>query len=206
MNESWRERWQKGRIGWHEPEGNRSLQRHWCGSGLKILVPLCGKSVDMLWLAKQGNKVTGIEVSEIAIREFLDENRLEYRQSADGSRFEAQGPAITLVCRDYLDFDDCRFDAHYDRGALVAMPPEHRAAYAAHTGSLLCEDPVQLVITVEYDQQVVDGPPYSVMPDEVLSYWPQLKRIDAYDDIDNCPPKFRDKGLTEMIEAVWRRG
>jgi len=61
----------------------------------------------------------------------------------------------------------------------------------------------QFVITLEYDQTVADGPPFSVSSTELLSYWPDLVRFDSHDDIENGPPKFRDAGLTEMVEVIW---
>lgn len=204
MNETWLERWQQGRIGWHETSGNRSLKRHWRGAGLRVLVPLCGKSVDMLWLARQGNEVTGVEVSEIAARDFFKDNGLQYRRSANGARYRATDLPVSIICGDYLAFDETGFDAHYDRGALVALPAGTRARYAAHTTARLAANPVQLVITLEYAQACVDGPPYSVPSDEVLSYWPALTRVDAYDDIQNAPPKFCAAGLEELTEVVWR--
>lgn len=204
MNETWIDRWQEGRIGWHEAHGNRSLQRYWRGGGLRVLVPLCGKSVDMLWLARQGNEVTGVDVSDIAAREFFVDNDLRCERSADGTRYTATDLPVTIVCGDYFAFVETGFDAHYDRGALVALPAERRPRYAAHTAARLTADPVQLVITLEYQQSCVDGPPYSVSEDEVLSYWPLLTRVDACDDIANAPPKFRDAGLAAMTEVVWR--
>jgi hypothetical protein len=62
----------------------------------------------------------------------------------------------------------------------------------------------QFVITLEYDQTMADGPPFCVPPAELLSYWPELIRLDAQDDIENAPPKFIDAGLSEMIEVIWR--
>jgi len=118
--------------------------------------------------------------------------------------YQAQDHPITVYCGDYFEFNGGPFDAHFDRGALIALPAELRPAYAAHTSSLLSRSPEQLVITLEYDQVVAAGPPFSVRGDEVCSYWPTLQRIDAYDDIENGPPKFRDAGLREMIEVIWR--
>lgn len=206
MNDAWLERWREGRIGWHEAQGNRSLVRHWRGTGRKVLVPLCGKTVDMLWLARQGNEVTGVEVSDIAVREFFDENDLGCERSADGRRYTATELPVTIACMDYFDFDETGFDAHYDRGALVALPAARRRAYAAHTSERLVADPARLVITLEYEQQRVDGPPYSVGPEELHSYWPSLTRVEVRDDIGNAPPKFRDAGLTRLTEVVWQSG
>lgn len=205
-HESWLERWREGRIGWHEADGNRSLKRYWRGSGMRVLVPFCGKSADMLWLAQRGNEVTGVEVSDIAAREFFADHDLRCERSADGTRYTATDLPVAIVCSDYFAFDDTGFNAHYDRGALVALPAELRTRYAAHTTARLGANPVQLVITLEYEQSRVDGPPYSVSPDEVHTYWPLLERVDAYDDIANAPPKFRDAGLAAMTEVVWQSG
>ncbi len=205
MNENWLERWQEGRIGWHEPEGNASLQKYWTVSGKRVLVPLCGKTRDLIWLARQDNEVVGVELSELAVRALFDENDIAY-SIIDGAQtaYVAAEHAITIYCGDYFDFSDGPFDAYYDRGALVAMPPNLRARYVEHTRSLLAPDAAKLLISLEYDESVATGPPFSVPADEIHSYWPGLERVAAHDDIDNGPPKFREAGLDEMIEVVWR--
>lgn len=205
MHEEWLERWQIGRTGWHEPGGNRNLQKYWRARGKRVLVPLCGKSPDLLWLEAQGNDVVGIELSEIAVLGFFDDNRLEYER-CDGvlTEYRALTRRIRLYCGDYFEFESGVFDAHYDRGALVALDSELRARYARHTSSLLTDDAEQLVITVDYDQSVCDGPPFSLAEEEIISYWPRLQRIASIDDTANAPPKFLDAGLKHMDEVVWR--
>lgn len=205
MAEAWLERWQEGRIGWHEDAGNASLRKHWRASGRTVLVPLCGKSVDLVWLAAQGNRVIGVELSQIAVEAFFAEQQLDFKIT-DGAlrRFDATAADITIYCGDFMELDDVRCDAHYDRGALVALTSELRPGYAAHVRSLLTDDAEQLVITLGYDQAVANGPPFSIGDDEVLGYWPRLERVDRYDDTPNAPPKFLDAGLTEIVETVWR--
>lgn len=205
MAEAWLERWREGRIGWHEDAGNASLQKHWRASGRTVLVPLCGKSVDLLWLAAQGNRVVGVEVSQLAVEAFFAEQQLDFTVS-DGplQRFEALGADITILCGDFMELAGVRYDAHYDRGALVALSADLRPGYAAHVRSLLTDDAEQLVITLGYDQSVAKGPPFSISDDEVLGYWPGLERIDCYDDTVNAPPKFLEAGLDEVTETVWR--
>lgn len=205
MNEHWLERWQEGRIGWHEPQGNSSLQKHWTASGKRVLVPLCGKTRDLVWLARQGNEVVGVELSELAVKAFFDENDIAY-SIVEGSlpAYVAEEHSITIHCGDYFQFSEGPFDAHYDRGALVAMPPNLRDRYVEHTRSLLSAEASQLIISLEYDDSIATGPPFPVPAAEILQYWPDLARVDAYDDIENGPPKFREAGLDEMIEVVWR--
>lgn len=205
MANQWIERWQQGNTGWHELEGNAPLKQHWRGTGKHVLVPFCGKSRDLLWLEEQGNKVAGVELSELAIASFFDENELEYTVR-DGvlKVFQAKTRQITIYCGDYFALQTKPFDAHFDRGALIALPPDRRPAYAAHTGSLLTDSAQQLVITLEYDQSVVAGPPFSVLATEVESYWPALQQVAAEDDLENGPPKFRVAGLKKMTEVIWR--
>jgi thiopurine S-methyltransferase len=205
MTEPWLERWQKGNIGWHELRGNLSLQKHWTASGKRVLVPLCGKTLDLIWLESQGNEVVGVELSEIAIKAFFDENEIEYSLiEAALTAYVAKEHSITIYCGDFFEFSDGPFDAYYDRGALIALPAEVRQAYVKHTQTLLDAGAAQLIICLEYDDSIATGPPFSVPAHEVLAFWPNLQRVVAYDDLENGPPKFREAGLSEMIEVVWR--
>lgn len=207
MSEDWLGRWTQGRTGWHEPDGNDGLKSYWpeTDNPGRVLVPLCGKSPDLLWLAKRGHDVVGVELSEIAVEGFFTDNYLEFEREVDGplSRYAATGHSVTIFCGDYFDFQAPPFDALYDRGALVALTEELRPRYVAHTDRLLKPGATRLVITLEYDQKIVSGPPFSVMPDELTGYWDDLQRVAQKDDIDNCPPKFRNAGLTEISEVFW---
>jgi thiopurine S-methyltransferase len=205
VQEPWIERWQEGRTGWHEAEGSASLRQNWRATDRDVLVPLCGKSKDLKWLADQGNRVVGVELSELAVTAFFDEHALDYTVS-DGRlpAYQATDIPITIYCGDYFELTQVQCNAHYDRGALAALPADGRTAYAAHTNSLLTADAEQLLITLEYDQEVANGPPFSVLTEEVLSYWPDLVCVDGCEDIANCPPKFIEAGLTSMLQKVWR--
>lgn len=205
MTESWLERWREGRIGWHEEDGNAGLRKHWHASGKRVLVPMCGKTIDMLWLEEQGNSVVGIELSELAVRAFFEENGLDYAiHEGKLPAYTARERDITIYCGDLFDFDEDGFTGWYDRGALVATPAEQRPAYAELINGLLVPGACRLLITLEYDDDIATGPPFSISREEILRYWPDMEAIDRYDDIDNGPPKFREAGLTEMFETIWR--
>jgi len=207
MSEDWLSRWEEGRIGWHEDEGNAALRKFWpeVERGNRVLVPLCGKSEDLLWLAERGLQVTGVELSHIAIQAFIGRSGLDFSTCDDGGlpAYCCDEPAITLVCGDYFDYRGGPFDALYDRASLVALPPQIRPAYAKHTHSLLRPGAAQLLVTLEYDQSRVGGPPFSVPADEVRAYWPRLERIAERNDIEDCPPKFRNAGLQFVNEVAW---
>ena len=206
MAEDWLDRWEKDRTGWHEAGGNTGLHAHWQADAGRVLVPLCGKTPDLVWLAKRGHEVVGVELAEKAIHAFFAEQALGYRQvdSAGLPAYVCDELPITLVCGDYFAFQAEPFDALYDRGAIVAVDPGTRPQYVSHTRSLLKPGADILIITLEYDQQVVQGPPFALHADELESCWSDLERVAARDDFETCPPKFREAGLTEISEVVWR--
>jgi thiopurine S-methyltransferase len=147
----------------------------------------------------------GVELSDIAVAAFFAEHELEFDREPSGplDRYTAKNYPITVYCGDYFSFESATFDALYDRGALVALPPDQRLRYVEHTRQLLRADATRLVITLEYDQQVVNGPPFSVLAEELAGYWDDLVRVGEKSDIENCPPKFRKAGLTDILEVVW---
>jgi thiopurine S-methyltransferase len=207
MAEDWLARWEQGRTGWHEIGGNSGLKRFWpeLAAGSRVLVPLCGKTPDLGWLESRKLDVTGIELSPLAAEAFFLESRLRYSVfRKDGFQvYSGIDRKITIYCGDYFLFAGQTFDAVYDRGALVALPASIRGKYARHTDSLLRPGAVRLLITLEYDQAVVEGPPFAVTADEVQEYWPKLCRVSERDDLENAPPKFRQAGLKQIVEVVW---
>lgn len=207
MRDEWLVRWEKGQTGWHEETGSSALRKFWprLNAGKRVLVPMCGKSQDLLWLAEQAFEVTGVELSEIAARSFFVENDMTFEldESEGQLWFRASDKSLAIVCGDYFEFSNGPYDALYDRAALVALPAALRPAYVEHTKTLLTADAVQLLVTLEYDQSIVNGPPFSVLPEEVSSYWPQLRRAGDLCALKNMPPKYRDAQLSEFVEAVW---
>lgn len=207
MLDFWHSRWQSGQTGWHEADGNAALRKFWprLALGSRVLVPLCGKSSDLAWLAGEGYEVTGVELSEIAVRAFFEETGIQFETSmADGFDWYRNPEAgIAIACGNYFEFSDQPFDALYDRASLVAIPLKKRPEYIRRTKSLLKPGAAQLLVTLEYEQEKAEGPPFSVMPDEVQGYWDNLRRVSRRDDIENSSPKFREAGILEMTEVVW---
>jgi thiopurine S-methyltransferase len=207
MIEFWHSRWRDGQTGWHEPGGSPVLREYWpaLSPGSHVLVPLCGKSEDLLWLAGQGYEVTGIELSEIAVRTFFEEAGLGFvtEKAGEFNWFRGTDLKISIACGDYFKFSGGPFDALYDRAALVALPPKLRPLYIKHTRRMLKPGARQLLVSLEYDQSKIEGPPFSVEAGEVKSYWGGLRRVTEHDDLDNSPSKFRDAGIRKVIEVVY---
>ena len=155
----------------------------------------------ILWAGLTG----GIASGKSIVAGFFEEHNLQFERTPAGplDRYTATQHTLTLYCGDYFDFQTRPFDALYDRGALVAFSEDERPRYVEHTNGLLKPDAIRLVITLEYDQRVVNGPPYAVPADKLVAYWDDLIRVGEKDDIDTCPPKFRQAGLTDIAEVFW---
>ncbi|MGY3258021.1 thiopurine S-methyltransferase [Pseudomonas chlororaphis] len=211
--EFWHKRWEQNQIGFHLSEVNPYLQRYWpqleLAPGSRVLVPLCGKSLDLSWLASQGHQVLGIELSEKAIQDFFSEQQVQPQvELRDGFKVYEYGP-IQLWCGDFFalqatDVADCQ--ALYDRAALIALPPQMRERYAAHLQSILPQGCQGLLITLDYDQALMAGPPFAVLDDEVKALlgkrW-QL-RVEEVRDILGESWKFLQGGVTRLEERVYR--
>lgn len=135
-----------------------------------ILVPLCGKTVDMLYLAQYANKVIGVELIEEAIIQFFNDNSLPYRQP-DPTTYVSGN--ITILKRDFMSLqpDDIGpIDWVLDRASLVALPDDMRGDYLAAIDRLSSVGTQQLVITLEYFP-LIHSAPFSITPDEVNDYY-----------------------------------
>lgn len=208
----WHERWDRGEIGFHQPGFNSHMQRFTGRFGIEpganILVPLCGKSLDMLWLAEQGYRVTGIELSERAAEDFFAENDLVSERITSPGITIYRGQMIEIWVTDFFKVtrrDVPGMDAVYDRAALIALPPDMRPTYAEHFTQLVDEGTPVLLITLVYPQQEMKGPPFSVTGEEVDELFSSAFDVEhlLQEERLSKEPRFREKGLTRMEEQVF---
>ena len=167
MNPSfWIDNWRDGKTGFHQSTVNLALEKFWpeLPAGSSVLVPLCGKSLDMLWLEHQGLEVTGIELAEQAVLEFFHENGLAFsvNHRPEFISYRVRDRYIRLIVADFFKFAEHysgdRFDSLYDRAALVALPQDLRKPYVKACQRLLRESASGLVVTLEYEQDLMQGP------------------------------------------------
>lgn len=206
----WHERWRNGQIGFHTPQPHWALQAHWHTLNLPatetVLVPLCGKSLDMRWLRQQGHPVEGVELDPLAVQAFFDEWQadgcLDAAPRKTGRGLAADG--VSLWMMDFFDYRPARpFGAFYDRAALIALPPSMRSDYVQHLRSCLSGDAKGLLVTLEYDQNQKDGPPFSVPSHEVDALAGFKPRLLERRDVLADSPKFRAHGVPALHEAVY---
>ena len=211
--EFWYKKWDSNQIGFHQPEANPYLQRYWPDLSIdpsaRVLVPLCGKSLDLLWLAGQGHRVLGVELSEKAIEDFFSEHQVEPQISQEGAFKVYRSDAVELWCGDFFaltadDVADCT--ALYDRAALIALPAPMRERYAEHLQQILVPGVRGLLITLDYPQAQMPGPPFAVDDEEVqrlLGEGWRVQRLEEQDVLAKSP-RFSDAGVTELVERVYR--
>lgn len=172
----WRDRWAEQKIGFHEGQPNTFLAQHVERlGGTRVLVPLCGKSEDLAFLAGQGRAVVGIELVEDAVAAFFAEHGVTPEIERRGSLAIYTAGAIQIIAGDLFAVtraDVGAIDALYDRAALIALPAELRPRYVAHLRALAGAAVPVLLVTIEYPQELVPGPPFSVDEAEVRSHYP----------------------------------
>ncbi|WP_136659672.1 thiopurine S-methyltransferase [Nitratireductor sp. XY-223] len=171
--EFWQARWRENRTGFHEDRPHEMLLGHFDRLGLSagdaVFVPLCGKSVDLDWLLDRGLRVTGVEFSRQAVEEVFARLALTPQIRDAGNTICFSAGALQIFVGDFFDLTGSmlrRTDAVYDRAALVALPGHARPGYASRLADLTGAAR-QLLISLDYDQSQMDGPPFSVPEREI---------------------------------------
>lgn len=221
----WLERWDKNETGFHQQTINPYLSYFYGKKGptveqrekLKVFVPLCGKSKDMLWLSQNNYRVFGVECSEKAVKDFFEENALNYKfarkdqhalymtSDMDSDRLAPievfQGDFFALQKENFDDVTDI-----FDRAALVAMPQDMRERYAKKMAELQKPGIRTLLVTLSYDQSDMDGPPFSVSDENVIDLYANDFSVEklCYKEIIHDEPGFRNRGLTSLTETVYK--
>jgi thiopurine S-methyltransferase len=203
----WHERWENNQIGFHGSTAHPLLVKHFSAlelaEGSRVFLPLCGKTRDIAWLLSQGYAVAGAELSEIAITQLFEElqlsphitdlGKLKHYQAADidifvGDIFDLRAEALGLV------------HAIYDRAALVALPETLRYHYTQHLREITQCAP-QLLICFEYDQQKMEGPPFSIADSEVQRHYHESYRLKR---LETVAVSGGLRGKYETVEKVWQ--
>ena len=208
----WETAWAERRIGFHQPEVNADLASaaHWFldDRPLRVFVPLCGKTVDMTWMAAMGHEVVGVELTEQGVAEFFADQGLTPSIASRGRFTAYRAGRITLLRGDVFDLPtagEAPFDRIWDRAAMVALPPELRPPYQALLSALVTEGATMLLQVLEYDSTRMQGPPFTISPAEVEA---AFFRVPIYllDRADQMDDRWRERGHTWMTRHLYRVG
>ncbi|MDB9527616.1 thiopurine S-methyltransferase [Oscillatoria sp. CS-180] len=202
----WLQRWEEGRIAFHRSEVNPVLVEYFKGLSLekgdRIFVPLCGKTLDIAWLLAQGYRVAGAELIEMAVEQLFTELGVTPKVVVTGEIKHYSAENIDIFVGNVFDVSDKTLgpvDAIYDRAALVALPKAMRDRYAPHLVSMTHQAP-QLLITYEYDQNLMAGPPFSISPEEVSHHYSDRYNISLLKSTE-VPGGLKGQCVAE--ESVW---
>lgn len=208
----WHGRWEDGNTPWHQPHPNARLAAHFSRlvvpDGGEVLVPLCGKSHDMRWLLERQYRVLGVELSELAVREFFHDHGLRVTEREHFGLPALEAPGIRILCADMFALTREHLSgvsAVYDRGALVALDESDQERYARMLCGLLPVGAEQLLVTLEYDTTRMQGPPFSIDEARVRSLYGdrfRIARVESGDVLDE-EPHFRERGLEALTEHAF---
>lgn len=209
----WRARWAEGQIGFHQGAVNARLEASWSKLGLDahapVLVPLCGKSLDVWWLRDRGHPVLGVELSPLAVEALFAEARVSRTVTQQGPFEVSEGGGVRILCGDFFDLraeDLASIHAVYDRAALVALPPPLRRRYAALLAERLPGAVQSLLLSFETTPQVESGPPFSVPEAEVRALYAPAFSVSVLErtQLPELPPALRARGVESLIEVAYR--
>ena len=202
----WLEKWQANDIGFHKSEVNPSLVEHWgalsLAEGSHVFVPLCGKTLDIAWLLAQGYRVIGAELVEKAVEQLFQGLGVEPERSDLGEMKRYSAANLDVFVGDIFSVTEGMLgsvDAVYDRAALVALPAPVRERYTAHLTAITKKAP-QLLVTYEYDQRLLKGPPFSVSNEEVERRYGDMYTLSFVESKD----VFKGlKGVRPVRQNIW---
>ena len=204
----WHDRWKNQLTGWHRAEYNDLMVKHWPSLNApdhsEVLVPLCGKSLDMLWLAEQGYSIVGLEMVEQAVQTFFAENEISPKITQFGKLVKHSSPQFTIFQGDVfaLEAGTVQADAWYDRAAMIAIPPSTREAYVQQIRQQTKPGAIGLLITLTYPQHEGDGPPFSLTDEDAFSLFSEGFEIERLEVIDVSDEK--DRGVSSVTSSVFK--
>lgn len=213
--EFWKNAWSEGNTGFHRDDFHPELIEFFPKLNLpktaKILVPLSGKSKDLLWLSHNDYYPYGVEVVPQAVSEFFSENFLEEPTLAKKGPLNIYTHEVNSVIHgNFFDLLDQGFQGYFDgfycRASIVALPKDMREKYARELGKLLTKGAKGLMITFEYDQSLVEGPPFSVEEKEVHEIFSSDFKITRLDSKSHKPKagKFKGAGIPKFTQVVYQ--
>lgn len=204
----WQSRWQKGNIGWHTDQVYPHLKTYWprlkLQQGDTVLVPLCGKSLDIKWLLDNGFYVIGVDISAVAIQGLLDFMGGTFTKSTKEGFSVFTSENIELWQGDFFKMEPRLLpdiDAVYDKAALIALPSERRKIYASVIKNIISSHAKMLLNCFEYRQQEMNGPPFAVFREELEELYGDIFSISLLheESLFEQLQKFQHRGLSSFL-------
>jgi len=212
--EFWKKAWVDRKIGFHQAKYSPPMLGHYQEKDLEnknVLIPLAGKSKDILYFLERGANVTAIELSELAVKEFFEENSfddLEVDMSTDHTVYRTKN--LKFYCGDFFKFSKSQassYDYYYDRACIVALPLDLRLKYYKHIGELLNKHTDIFILTLTHDGPKDFGPPFYVPETEIEEAYKSIGFDLVYNNLMEAKAegRFKEAGITKMKRLSWKR-
>ncbi len=209
----WKKRWQEGNIGWHNEKVDNDLQTFVKNErpslSSPVLIPLCGKTLDIDWLAQQSFDVVGVDVSPLALKAVVARNSGAWSTQTHPKAVVHSHRRIQLWEADFFDWAQTAQATYcwvWDRAAFVAIDPSLRTHYLQAMAQLLRPDGFMLCKTFAYAQELSTAPPYSVTEAQMLALsapWFTAKRIQSNTSFHESGTLAR-RGAPQVTTDVWQ--
>ena len=202
----WLKRWDENRIGFHQSNINPYLQKYFdvfSSSENNIFVPLCGKSLDMIWLSSKAKKIIGVEIAHKAIDGFMKENNLVANMEQKEKLTLYKINNIDFFVGDFFDLKEelpTQIDI-FDSASLVAFNKQAREKYSKRIIQILNNK--MLLITLEYSEKEKQGPPFNVSEDEVYKLYGNDCNIKLLETLNLKDTKDRLNTLSYAYEKIY---
>ncbi len=208
----WIERWKNNDIPFHLEEVNPLLRKHLnhfnIQRGMRVLVPLCGKSVDMIFLQNLGLSVVGIEGVSLAIDQFFSHHNLDVQKQQHRGFDVHHTSAIDIVHADFFKLPKEYFepfDLIYDRASIIAIDPTKRKDMINMLFRLLKPKGEMFLITVQHPDDFFSGPPFSITEHELIQLCQGLFKVECLENVDRTDStSCKHLKMTSIQECVYK--
>ncbi|WP_440999973.1 hypothetical protein [Fodinibius sp. SL11] len=204
----WQSRWQKGNTGWHMDTVYPPLPNLWNHLGIestaRILVPLCGKSLDLQWFVDQGHTVTGVDVSQKAMCHIKQRHPESFRRDNSHGFTIYCSKSLVLWKGDFTKLPATEIppqDLIYDKASIIALPANMRQRHADKLIELCSPHTKILMQTFEYEQQEMNGPPFSVDEQELEKLFGNQFKLTCIHEQSKLEElqRFQQRGLSSYL-------
>ena len=210
-NKIWKDKWKRNDIAFHQSTSNHLLKKYISqlniSAGADILVPLCGKSLDMNILANLGYNVIGIELSNIAIKAYFEALNVKPTREKYKRFITWKYKNTEIWCGDIFDLtkkEIGHIGVLYDNTSLTAFSPDIRPQYVQHFHDMLSEKNQILLITTETPDETQINSAMTI-DDEIQSLYERQYHITLLhgERVITHDPEQPDEAKRPMEEKVY---
>nr|CAB3267191.1 thiopurine S-methyltransferase-like [Phallusia mammillata] len=211
----WSNRWKTGDVQFHKEDVHYDLienENKLLPQQGSVFFPLCGKTVDMAYLASKGHTVVGLEFDEEPIKSFFSENKLKYNiteiEDYPFKKYQCcnQGADITIYQGDInhatVNFLG-KFDAIWDRGSFVAINTNDRTMYTNLILGIMKPNTQYYLLCVEFDSSVFGGPPHSTTQADVQKHFGKHCHVTPLKRSNIMSQRYQSFGLREGFSVLY---